>query len=358
MISSLSPLFYGLPGPPSPTLDDSWMDTDTTYPAEEGLPSPDADPWGDLPDLISFDSLSTYDPETGLTTPLESNKAVSTTLSNYDTPTTPTERSTVEERPHSTATSDLQASTPKSALREATALKLPHPMTLRPRLTTSTTSTTSGNAKRALGTKKTKNNTNSNKRLKTSPKNDLTAPTSTETGMYASLYMCSLNLNSSISVSRAFVASSPVSQTTTKTTTFPKWILDCGSTRHLSSTRPNNAVCLSKTIPISVAGGGLVYAEYSGSVTLHCPPPNGMSVLTLSDVLWIPKLEFCLLSVSLLTRLGATLHYDGLRARIYGVPTSQRRGHSVLSKSRSPEAASPAGKVRKLIGTLKMACTF
>ena len=50
--------------------------------------------------------------------------------------------------------------------------------------------------------------------------------------------------------------------------------------------------------------------------------PNGETVLTLSNVLWVPSLEFCLLSVSSLTRLGGKLCYNGLRARIYGLPAS------------------------------------
>ena len=223
-------------------------------------------------------------------------------------------------------------------------------MTLRPRLTTATSSTTSDNAKRALGTKKTKDKTKDNKRLKTTPKDDLTTSISPDSGVYTLFYTPTRQLISPISITRSFVSTTTVSPTTTRTSVFPKWILDCGSTRHLSSTCPNNAICLPKTIPICVAGGSFVYSKYSGSVTLVCTTSETKTILTLSDVLWVPNLEYNLLSVSTLTRLGAELHYDGLRARIYGVPTRTRSVHEDLSKSWAPDVESASKKLKKLVG--------
>ena len=123
---NLSPLFSGLSGPPSPTLE--YLYDPTCDPSLPGLPdaelsTPDASPWGELPIWAPDDFLADYD---CLTSTLDFTGSTSTTLDDYDLPMPPLEQSTEAERSQSTAMTYHQSSMPKLALGAPTATSSTH----------------------------------------------------------------------------------------------------------------------------------------------------------------------------------------------------------------------------------------
>ena len=107
-------------------------------------------------------------------------------------------------------------------------------------------------------------------------------------------------------------AEKPLAFNATTGTTMEGWVLDSGSTEHLSGDRS-----LFKTYePLGGAGEtitfgnqGELWAEGVGTVELRCELPTGVRVITLNKVMYIPGIAANLFSVKKATKTGAEFRF-------------------------------------------------
>ena len=107
-------------------------------------------------------------------------------------------------------------------------------------------------------------------------------------------------------------AEKPLAFNATTGTTMEGWVLDSGSTEHLSGDRS-----LFKTYePLGGAGEtitfgnqGELWAEGVGTVELRCELPTGVRVITLNKVMFIPGIAANLFSVKKATKAGAEFRF-------------------------------------------------
>lgn len=83
-----------------------------------------------------------------------------------------------------------------------------------------------------------------------------------------------------------------------------EWILDSGATDHVSGAKEKFKNFKNCKIEIEVAGGSSIFAEGVGDIECKLSEENGNVNLTLLNVLYIPKLETNLISISQASKKG------------------------------------------------------
>lgn len=101
------------------------------------------------------------------------------------------------------------------------------------------------------------------------------------------------------------------------------WILDSGSTDHIANNADKFTELTKITTDVISAGGGILKCEGKGNVVITLSEPNYGKSIILRDVLYVPRINNNLISVSKLNDIGITALFEENHAELYNNDGSQ-----------------------------------
>ena len=137
------------------------------------------------------------------------------------------------------------------------------------------------------------------------------------------------NFDTSTNYTSDFTLSSSFHSSSSPTDSQDVWYLDSGATTHMSN-KKDHFINLSSLIkPITVANNAQILSEGKGTVCLHV----SKNIHRISDVLYVPKLNSNLLSVSSLVKKGYIVLFSTEGAYIYLKNNFQISGQAIATAS-------------------------